>query len=146
MAAQMTEPSGSSPTSAAPAAAVPPLQTIVYLEADESTRAVVTRLLTVIGGFHVHGCASEAELPALTAAPHDLLLLHSGRQGADLAGWLREVRASAHAPVILVEREHGIERDQWDALGLLGALPSIYEPLSMAWNIRQLWHCRAGQM
>ena len=120
------------------------LRRILYVEDDESIRAVAVMALHVVGGFDVVECASGAE--ALVRAPGaqaDLILLDAmmpGMDGPETLARLRTLPETAATPaVFLTARVQPQEIAELRAAGAIDVLAKPFEPMTLPDKLRQIW-------
>jgi len=126
----------------------PPLSRILYVEDQPDIRLVAKMALEAVGGFTVIACASGQE--ALNSAPTamaDLLLLDvmmPGMDGPSTLKALRELPATAHAPVIfMTAKVQAAEVAQYLGLGALQVIPKPFDPMELSEQIRRIWETQA---
>jgi CheY-like chemotaxis protein len=120
------------------------LRRILYVDDDESIRAVAVMALHNVGGFEVIECASGAE--ALLQAPvarADLILLDAmmpGMDGPATLARLRALPATAATPVVfLTARVQAQEVAELRAAGAIEVLAKPFEPMTLPDKLRDIW-------
>ncbi|MEO8145611.1 MAG: response regulator [Betaproteobacteria bacterium] len=120
------------------------LRRILYVEDDESIRAVGLLVLQGVGGFEVIACASGEEAIALApGARADLILLDvnmPGLDGRETLARLRALAQTATTPVVFLTATQ--QADDVSGLLAMGAVDVIgkpFEPMSLPDRLREIW-------
>jgi CheY-like chemotaxis protein len=122
-----------------------PLTRITYVEDEPDIRVVAEIALAELGGFTVDTCGSGAE--ALERAPAfkpDMVLLDVMMPVMDGIATFRALQADqrlAEVPVVfMTARVQSHEVESYKAIGVKGVIPKPFDPLTLADQIRAMWH------
>jgi two-component system, OmpR family, response regulator len=120
------------------------LRRILLVEDDPDIQDVTTLLLSTLGGYEVHACASALEgLQKAQAFDPDLILLDFLMPGLDGQGAFeafRQTPATAATPVIFITaRAQPRAIVEYRQLGSLGVIPKPFDPETLAETIQGMW-------
>jgi CheY-like chemotaxis protein len=122
-----------------------PLTRITYVEDEPDIRVVAEIALAELGGFTVDTCRSGAE--ALERAPvfkPDMVLLDVMMPVMDGVATFHALQADqrlAEVPVVfMTARVQSHEVESYKAIGVKGVIPKPFDPLTLADQIRAMWH------
>ena len=109
---------------------------ILIVDDDEAIREVVQTSLELIGGWEVDCAASGADaLSIATANPPDAILLDvmmPTMDGPTTFGRLQADPRTRSVPVVLLTAKvQGLERRQWESLGVAGVLAKPFDPMTL---------------
>ncbi|WP_075879028.1 response regulator [Vreelandella massiliensis] len=121
------------------------LEHILCVEDDPDIQVVARLALAAIGGLQVTLCSSGAE--ALERAPAlapDMILLDvmmPGMDGPTTLAALRQDPALQHVPIaFMTARVQPEEVAHYTALGACGVIAKPFDPMTLADEVKALWH------
>jgi CheY-like chemotaxis protein len=122
-----------------------PLTRITYVEDEPDIRIVAQIALAELGGFTLDVCGSGTE--ALERAPAfnpDLIVLDVMMPVMDGIATFRALHADPRlrdVPVVfMTARVQSHEIENYKAIGIRGVIPKPFDPLTLADQMRAMWH------
>jgi len=124
---------------------IPSLTQILLVEDEPDIQLVARLALENVGGFKVRVCSSGLE--ALAVAPElqpDLILLDvlmPDLDGPATLVELRKIPTLRSTPVIfLTAKVQAHEVQHYRAIGAVDVIAKPFDPMSLAENVRKIWH------
>ena len=122
----------------------PTLRKILYVEDEDDIRTIAQLALESVGGFVLKSCAGGTQ--ALREGPDfapDLILLDvmmPGMDGPSTLAALREHAALKEVPVIfMTAKVQQGEIAHYRALGALDVIAKLFDPMTLADQVRAIW-------
>ncbi|MCP5230735.1 MAG: response regulator [Chromatiales bacterium] len=121
-----------------------PLRRILYVDDDESMRAIIEAALGVVGRFSLRGCASGAEaIPAVSEYSPQLVLLDvlmPTMTGPEILERLRAAPATRSIPVMFMTGvDDTAEIERLLGLDVIGVIRKPVNPSTLAAEIEDIW-------
>jgi len=121
------------------------LKRILYVEDEPDIQAVARIALENVGGFTVAICTSGQEaLEKCRDFRPDLLLLDvmmPGMDGVTTLQALRRLPGCEHTPAMfMTAKVQAQEVEQLRKQGAIDVIPKPFDPMTLAENIKSLWH------
>ena len=118
---------------------------ILYVEDEPDIQAVARIALESVGGFELEVCSSGPEaLLKVAGFNPDLLLLDVMMPEMDGVSTLREIRklpTYAQTPAMfMTAKVQPQEVEQLLKQGAIDVIPKPFDPMTLAENIKSLWH------
>ena len=118
---------------------------ILYVEDEPDIQAVARIALESVGGFELEICSSGPEaLLKVDGFKPDLLLLDVMMPEMDGVSTLREIRKlptySQTPAMFMTAKVQPQEVEQLLKQGAIDVIPKPFDPMTLAENIKSLWH------
>ena len=118
---------------------------ILYVEDEPDIQAVARIALESVGGFELEVCSSGPEaLLKVAGFNPDLLLLDVMMPEMDGVSTLREIRKlptySQTPAMFMTAKVQPQEVEQLLKQGAIDVIPKPFDPMTLAENIKSLWH------
>ena len=122
------------------------LRRILYVEDEQSSRAIVKLILEQLGGFDVSTCASGQE--ALNIIPEynpNMILLDvmlPDMDGPSIFKQLRQLPEFKNTPVVFLTADDQINKDAYIKSGILDVISKSFDTMQLPKIIEKLWVTR----
>lgn len=126
------------------------LQTVLYVEDDPDIREIATLALQDVGGLTVKVCESgQMALREIDAFDPQFILLDVMMPEMDGPETLKALRDQGSVPggmavAFMTAKVHPEELARYRELGVADVIPKPFDPMTLADDIRAIWHRAHG--